>query len=312
MMRSGLVAAALAAVACGACSVLFSPSADQCTTDGDCTARGAAFASTHCSADSLCVSTVGLDAALDADDPLACGKLPAASPDPTKQLDMTMRFTDFSTGLPPENTLVRLCSAIDTNCINARTTLEGDGPGDAGPEGGKGWFKPRADGGMVSTKIEFGFEGFFEVRAPQYPPSFRSTSPPLRNPTNDFEQLLFRPVELKFLSDELLGPGSYESVGHGLVFLFARDCNLVPIPGVTFTTSATDPLLQLFYLVNSAPSITDTKSDALGRGGYVNVPPGLHTFSAYFGEGDNAKRLGSARMLIRAGAVTTLAVPPSP
>lgn len=310
----------LIALASGACSVLFSTSDDQCSTDADCRARGAGFESMRCSAESVCVGGAvgpGVDGSVDAGaesgpaDPFACADLPAPSPDPSRQLDLTMRYTDFSTGTPPENTLVRLCAATDPNCENARSSLEGGGVGDAGPEGGTGWVTPKADG-TVFTKIEYGFEGFFEARAPQYPPTYRSTSPALRDPVNELEQLLLRPAEIKFLSDEALGkPGSYDSAGHGLVFVFARDCNQQPIGGASFTTNASDPLMQLFYIINSAPSIEDTKSDSLGRGGFVNVPPGIHTFSAFTGEGENKKRIGSGRVFVRAGAATTIAVAPS-
>jgi hypothetical protein len=316
-----LLATFLVAGGSGACSLLFATSKDQCATDGDCTSRGAGFESMRCSADNACIPSDvvrgdggdgAVDAAVDsAIDPFACANLPAPSPDPSKQIDMSMRYTDFSTGAPPENTLARLCAATDPNCENARASLTGDGPGDAGPEGGKGWVKVRADG-TVTTKIELGFEGFFEARAVQYPPTFRSTSPALRNPKNEFDQLLLRPAEIKFLADDLLGkPNSYESTGHGLVFVFARDCNQNPIPGATFTTSATDPLMLLFYVINSAPSITDTKSDSLGRGGFLNAPPGIHTFNAFVGEGDKKKKIGSGRVLVRAGAATTIAVAPS-
>jgi hypothetical protein len=305
---------AAATLACGACSVLFSTSGGQCAVDGDCTARGAAFATMHCSADSVCVP--GGDAALDAPvdaqiDPYACANLPAASPDPSKQLDLKMTYTDFSTGAPPTNTLARLCASTDLNCDNPRSSLEGAGSGDAGPEGGTGWVTVKVDG-TVQSKIEFGFEGFFEVRAPQYPPTFRSTSPALRNPTNDLEQLLLRPAEIKFLSDTLFGrPGSYDNIGHGLVFVFARDCEGQPIAGVSFTTNAEDPKMQLFYIINSSPSIQDTKTDSLGRGGFVNVPPGLHAFSAFLGDGPDKKLIGTARVFVRAGAATTIAVTPS-
>lgn len=313
------MATGLVALASGACSVLFSTSDEQCSTDGDCQARGASFASMRCASNSVCVASdvVGSDAAVDggtsdgAVDPFACANLPAPSPDPTKQLDMSMRYTDFSTGAPPTNTLVRLCAATDSNCENARTTLEGAGPGDAGPEGGSGWVMVRPDG-TVSSKIEYGFEGFFEAKAPQYPPTYRSTSPALRNPKNDFEQLLLRPAEIKFLADEALHkPGAYDSANYGLVFVFARDCNQQPIPFASFTTTASDPKLQLFYIINSSPSIEDTKSDSLGRGGYVNVPPGIHTFTGWIGEGENKKRIGSGRVFVRAGAATTIAVSPS-
>lgn len=315
-----VIATSLVAVGSGACSLLFAPDKEQCATDGDCTARGAGFETLRCSVERECVSVTGsvADAAPDtadgadsAIDPFACANLPAPSPDPSKQLAMNMRYTDFSTGAPPSDTLVRLCAATDPSCDNARATLDGAGPGDAGPEAGIGWVKTRADG-TVSAKVELGFEGVFEARATQYPPTFRSTSPALRNPTNEFEQLLLRPSEIKFLASEALGPGKgYESVGHGLVFVFARDCNQQPIPGASFTTSAADPIMQLFYVINSAPSITDTKSDSLGRGGFINVPPGIHTFSAFVGDGETKKRIGSGRVLVRAGAATTIAVSPS-
>jgi hypothetical protein len=314
-----LIAATSLAVGTGACSLLFAPNEDQCSSDTDCTARGAAFASTRCSADNVCIASVGPgvdsstgDAGVDANDPFACAKIPAPAPDPSKPVDVSIRYTDFSTGMPPENTLVRLCANTDSMCMNARTSLQGAGPGDAGPEGGVGWVQTRPDG-TVNSKVELGFEGFFEVRAPQYPPSFRNVSPALRNPTNDFDSLLLRPAELKFLADEALGKqNAYDTVGHGIVFVFAKDCFEQPIGGASFTTTATDPILTPFYVINSAPSITDTKSDSLGRGGFINVPPGIHTFSAFMGEGDQKKRIGSSRALIRVGATTTVVVEPSP
>ena len=321
-MAVRLIAAALLAVGSAACSLLFAPKEDQCSTDVDCTARGAGFAATRCSTDKVCIaSTVavpdgGADAVADAadggSDPFACAKLPAPSPDRTKQLDLSIRYTDFSTGMPPENTLVRLCANTDSKCENARGTLQGDGPGDAGPEGGIGWVKTRVDG-TVSSKVELGFEGFFEVRGVQYPPSFRNVSPALRNPVNEFDSLLLRPKEIKFLADQAFGTlDKYDAVGHGLVFVFAKDCDQQPIGGVSFETTATDPTLGFFYIINSSPSITDTKSDSLGRAGWVNVPPGIHTFSAFRGEGADRTRIGSSRSLIRPGANTTVVVEPSP
>jgi hypothetical protein len=312
-----LLATGLVAFACGACSVLFATNKDQCATDDDCRSRG--FASTRCSVDNVCVATddivrgdasVAADAADATVDPFACASLPAPSPDPSKQVDIAIRFTDFSTGAPPEDTLVRLCAASDPNCQNARATVDGGALGDAGPEGGTGWVTPQKDG-LVGAKVEYGFEGFFEVRAPQYQPTFRSTSPALRNPSNYLEQLLLRPAEIKFLADQALGmPGSYDSVNHGLVFVLARDCTTAAVGGASFTTNAMDPKLQVFYIINSAPSIQDTKTDSLGRGGFLNVPPGIHTFTAF--RDDGTKRLGSGTVLVRAGSVTTIAIDPSP
>ncbi len=325
------IAIALAAVGSGACSLIFGTDQVQCSTDADCAARGAEFAELRCSADSVCVTAAGgtdggvdstpQDAAPDVSDaapdtlvdPFSCGMLPAPNPDFTKQLDISMRYTDFSTGKPPLNTVARLCAATDPTCQNPRNTLVGAGPGDAGsPEAGAGWVTV-TDGGMVTAKVELGFEGFLEAHDSQYPQTIRSISPALRNPTNEFDQFLLRASEIKILADELTGkPDSYDDVGHGMVFVFARECNNLPIEGASFTTDATDPRLLLFYIINSSPSIVNTKTDSLGRAGYLNAPPGIFTFNGFVGEGANKRRYGSGRVLVRAGANTSVVVMPSP
>jgi len=312
-----LVVTTILAVASGACSLLFAPNEDQCSNDGDCTARGNGFAATRCSADKICTSDLtardaGAEAATDsAPGPFACANDPRPKPDPSKQVEATIGYTDNSTGMAPDNTLVRLCSGSDPTCANARL-LQGEGPGDAGPEGGTGWVQTRANG-TVSAQVEYGFEGFFEARGTQYPPSFRNVSPPLVRPTTTFDSILLRPAEIKFLTDQAVKPNAYDPVGHGIVFLLAKDCNEQALANVSFTTSAPDDgTLYPFYIINSSPSTTDTKTDSLGRGGYINAPPGIHTFNAFIGEGSQKRRYGSTRAVIRAGANTTVVVEPSP
>jgi len=242
--------------------------------------------------------------------PFACGALPAPTPDPSTQLELSISYTDNSTGAPPENTVVRLCAAADPGCSTPRTTLQGGGAGNGGSAGGTGWVKLRADG-TVSTKVELGFEGFFEASATQYPPTFRWTPRALRNPKTNFDSVLLRPAEIKFLTDQALGkPGSYDSTGHGIVFVVAQDCDQQPIAGASFTTSASDSLMREFYIINSSPSTTDTKTDSLGRGGFINVPPGVHTFTVFAGEGRTTP-IGSSRVQVRAGAVSSVTVSPS-
>ena len=313
-----LLTTGIAALASGACSLLFPASTAQCASDDDCRARGPSFVAAVCSQESLCVTPAPAlfgDASTSADsgvDPFACAALPAASPDPSRKLELTIKYVDFASGAPPTGTVVRLCAATDSNCANARSGLEGSGPGTAGPDAGAGWVMPRADG-TVSTIIEFGFEGFFEARAPQYPPFFRSTSPALRNPKTEIEQLLLRTNEIEFLADQALRKaGAYDSVGHGLVFVYAQDCEQRPLAGASFTTTAVDEQMRLFYIINSSPSVEDTKTDSLGRGGFINIPAGIHTFTGWLGEGESRKRYGSGRVLVRVGSATVLVVSPSP
>lgn len=315
------MATGLVALLSGACSVLFSTSKEQCATDDDCRARGAGFENARCSLESVCIGATSVPdasapqeaAAGDgASDPFACATLPAENPDQSRQVDMSIRYTDFSSGVPPTQMAVRVCSATDPQCNNPRTTAMGAGPADGGPDSGTGWVTPTT-GGIVTAKVEFGFEGFFEVRNSVYAPTYRYTSPPLRNPKNDFDQIILRQSEIDYLSDLALGKtNSYDSVGHGLVFLLANDCNRQPLAGVHFKLDDTtvDPLTVAFYIINTSPSKEATKTDGLGRGGFINVAPGLHTFTAEFE--DTKKRIGSSRIFVRAGAATTVAVLPSP
>jgi hypothetical protein len=304
------------ALASGACSLIYSTSDDQCATDDDCVARGVGFETLTCSATHVCVPaniTPASDAASDGEadaesDPFGCALLPPPTPDPSRQLDVLMRFTDFVAGAPVLNANVRLCGVADPECAKPRT-IEGGGSVDAGEEGGTGWVVP-SDAGHVTAKVEYGFDGFFEVLSPSYAPTYRFTTPPLRQPSTIFDQLVFTTGEVRFIAETMFGQGALEDKQHGLVFVFARDCFQNPIGGASFRTTALDPLLKQFVIVNSTPSIDETKSDGAGRGGFLNVPEGIHTFIAFYEDG--TKKLGSARAFVRAGSVTTVGIAPSP
>ena len=306
------------ALASAACSLIYATSDDQCATDDDCRARGAGFETSIC-ADRVCISPSGPDVDASTEDvpslgdadvedgPFSCALLPPPIPDPGRQLDVLMRFTDFAAGAPVTNANVRLCGVADPACGKPRA-LEGGGPSDAGPEAGDGWVLP-TDAGHVRAKVEYGFDGFFEVLSPQYAPTYRFTTPPLRAPSTTFDQLVFTTGEVRFIAELTFGQGAL-SPDHGLVFVFARDCFQNPIGGASFRTTALDPLLKPFVIINSTPSADEPNSDAAGRGGFLNVPEGIHTFIAFYENG--TKKLGSARAFVRKGAVTTVGIAPSP
>ena len=314
-----LATSAIFALASGACSIFFSASEEQCTQDEDCRARGAGFENSKCSSNVCSSSTLapGDDASGPSDggvgdsavDPFACAKEPLPQPDPNRKLDLTIRYTELTSGEAPTGAVVRLCAQTDNQCANPRNTIEGNGQADAGPEGGAGLVNLKVDG-TVTAKVEYGFEGFFEVKSSAYAPTFRYSSPPMRA-SKTYEQLILRPSEITYLADLAIGkPNAYDNVGHGLLFLFARDCNQKPLAGVTFTTTAVDPTMQVFFVINTTPSVVDKSTDGLGRGGFFNVPPGLHSFTAEFAA--TKQRIGSVRVLVRAGAATTVDILPSP
>ncbi len=308
------------ATAMQGCSLFFSASGEQCRSDQDCLARGPGFAGSKCSPDFTCTSDDGgspvdastLSDASNADataDPFACASDPIASPDPTRKVNLSIKYLNFTDGLPPNSLAVRLCSQTDPQCNNPRGTLEGNGTADVGADAGSGFVNAKVDG-TVTSAVEVGFEGYLEVRSPNIIPAFRYTSPPLKQSTT-FESLVFRPSEVTFLIDSATGkPNSTELQNHGIVFLFARDCNRRPLSGVSFTTTATDPIMQLLYIINTTPSTTERQTDGSGRGGFLNAPPGLHTFTAFFEA--TKQRIGSVRVFVRAGGATSVDILPSP
>jgi len=186
----------LVAIGCAACSVLFVSSDKQCATDADCHARGSEFASARCSARGMCLVVDEFDAGPETEggtdasaDPFACGKVAAPRPDPATQVDLSLRFIDNSAGGPPKDAVTRLCSSSDPQCTSPRV-LVGE-PSDAGA----GFVVPNA-AGIVSAKVELGFEGYFELQAPGFPPNFRSTSPALWRPENHDDHTLARTEEV--------------------------------------------------------------------------------------------------------------------
>ncbi|HVJ90115.1 MAG TPA: hypothetical protein VM580_09955 [Labilithrix sp.] len=297
------------AVACAACSLIFSTSEVQCATDGDCHARGPEFASTHCSASQLCVaneagSTVDEDAG---DDPFFCARIPSPTPDSTKLVDLSLRIVELSTGAPPADVLVRLCSNSDAPCNKARP-LQGEQV-DAGEEAGAGW-AALDDAGAVYAKVEIGFDGFFQLQAPGAPPTYQTTSPPLWREATNLETIFLRTDEVEYFANTLFGKVGLYNPNAGLVLVFAKDCYLGDLAGITFTTTAEGPDMHAFYIIDSQPSLQETKTGLQGGGGFVNVPPGLFTFTATWAA--TGERLGAARVLVRAGSVTIVDISPTP
>lgn len=310
-MRRASAHAALLVVASAsllaACSLVLDSNEEQCATDADCKARGKGFEKTTCSSVNTCTTRKKADAG--ASDPrFACAGKPLASPDGDREVQLEIRYTDFSTGNTPSGLAVRLCATTDPTCANARTSLEGQAATVDG--GGAGYVSPNADG-VVKGAVEYGFEGFLEVASGTYAPTYRYTSPPVRDDVTQFDQILLRPAEIEFFADLIADTkGAYERNRHALVFVLAQDCQRQALAGVRFTVDVEDDAMVPFYVVNTSPTTSVDRTDALGRAGFLNVPEGIVTFTAE--TADTAQRIGSTSIFVRAGAVTTVAVLPSP
>lgn len=296
-MFTGSVAVAFAS----ACSVALAVDEHQCERDADCKARGSAFKNTHCSEQFVCVKNKKTNTNTDDDPRFACANDEPASIDTSREVGVEIRFADSATGSAPSDLAVRLCATTDPNCEAPRSTLSGETSDE-----GDGYVKLSADGALTGT-VEYGFEGFFETTGGGYDKTLRYTSPPLSD-DSVFDQILLKSSTIDEFAG-LLG-SEFKRDTHGLVFVLAHDCERAALSGVRFTVDNEDDSTVPFYVINTAPSTTADKTDALGRAGFLNVPPGITLFTAEWA--DTGEPIGSASVVVRAGAVTTVAVLPSP
>jgi hypothetical protein len=72
----------------------------------------------------------------------------------------------------------------------------------------------------------------------------------------------------------------------GIILSVARDCNQLPLQGVTFSSSAPG---DVFYIVNDLPNVNTTKTGPQGAAGYVNVPIGTAVLNVATESGQELK-----------------------
>ena len=223
-------------------------------------------------------------------DPLGCRNV-LAPRDITRPLALAVRYKDVR-GQVPEGVSTLLCDGTDPSC-RAPLAVSAD----------------NATGAVTAT-IYYGFDGFFDLRSPApFVPTYRVASQPLQSSVT-YEQPLWRAAELDAWADAALGGRNvYDSATHGIVFLSVRDCNQTLLSGIAVTTTAVDPLVRFVVLAPNGQGTPGAVTGEAGALAIVNVPPGLHTFTAEFA--GTKKRLGSTRILVRAGAVTALDLLPS-
>jgi hypothetical protein len=320
IMKSKLLSYACMVAVCtssvAACSLLFSTK-EQCSSDSECQAKGGAFAQSSCVANACVTDRLPPDGG-DADDggPYACANLPPAQLNTAERVTVSINYLDLNTATAVTQLDARLCASTDLLCSNPRPFLAPDGGVGTGSglDGGLvGGWRPASSAGQFAAVVEYGFEGYFETRSASYGSALRFTSPSLRKST-DFLQVLLNPATTQALAEATLGgrPEAYDGKNRGLIFVLLRDCDQKALAGVKVTTSAVAaaaPAVTGFYILNKAASATARATDSDGQAGFLNVPPGVHTFTAEFA--DTGKRIGSVTATVRAGVTTTINLLPS-
>lgn len=241
----------------------------------------------------------GEDAMPDAGPPVAdwacLGSIEAETPG-AATVSVTLIVVELS-GDPVVGAAVRACGRADDDCATPLGTATSD------------------DNGLATIADlptgAAGFDGYFELTADGFQDGISVANPPITE-SNDASS----PRITTFLSSGDFGLfaaalGTTANAERGHIALAARDCggDMTPDDGAVFRATGLDDESVAFYLIAGTPDGTAEETDASGQGGFLNVLPGrrgvrVDQSITYVGGLDD--------VLVRAGWLTTLAVPPSP
>lgn len=210
------------------------------------------------------------------------------------QAPITVRAVDYlqSTNVP--DITVKLCGENDTDCTTPVATVTTDSLGYADL--------------TIPLHPWHGFRGHLELTGANKVPTIVHLNPPIVGNTPQWTVGVFNLDQLDLVA-RLAGADELKpSRGH--IGALVENCNGDPASGVTFHLENVDEFTSWAYLVNNIPDSTATQTDRNGAVGFFNARPGVTRLTASRVAG--GEFVGSVPVLVRAGWVTTLVVPPSP
>ena len=317
-----VLVACFAAALGSACSLLIDVSGDQCTSDGDCAARGASFATARCVRSACTVDALeaGAEAgpdvgAADASDAMVpidprytcLDRNPApTATKATAAYQVTLTDLLSQKGVP--GLRVKICpNRTDPSCTAPSSTALTDASGVAkltidlrnGPFDGYVDVNPEtADGG--SPKVDGSDQNVY------MPSRIYYTSVQIADDRIDDYQVMQYSTLLLFGS-LFMAKADFTK---GAAFLIAQDCARQDSADRTFGVDQTTMgVTQTFYLKNDQPSTTATMTDPSGIGGYVNLPTGPRTFTSSLA-GTNRK-VSELSGYVRPGTILLAKMAPS-
>jgi len=311
-MRRPIVAAlGLAAfgVAAVACSLLVPLNDVQCSTDGDCAARGAGFAGAVC-VSNVCVrsSEAAVDApseaaTVDAGGPWGCLQL-APDPSGTGTTDVQILVFDafqtytlggsidggtdlqFVEGTVVPGVSVQVCQPLDPKCAGTTPAVTNDA-------------------GLVDfPSVNGAFEGYYLLQqvGVAFPELFYTGRLLASEPTTFFPTSLL-PYNLAAALGGTIGVdvNTDQDGGPGHIFMQAFDCTDHHTAGVSYTLNVEAG--TQFYQQGGLPTTTATQTDPAGVGGFLNVPAGIVKVTATVVT-ENNLALPAYSVFVRSGGQT--------
>lgn len=279
--RSTRVTFAVSTVfAVGACTFLLDSERTQCRTNGDCQGRGigqAVCSEGVCAGPSTPIVEAGdIDAPVD---PMwgCVGKMaPYPAPDRNIPVQYRLRFLlGLSVeGLPGAH--VSACEDTDPDCASPVAATTSD------------------ESGAVVIDVFNGFRGFFKIGSPDAgPPLYGQNLPaipvPLTPETNPIPGYIgvwpvFRDYEFPAVAAASGGSAIKPGLAHML--FISLTCDQKRARGTTVNVDKRAPETYSFYTDDSNnPSLTLGATQSEGAGGYINLNPGLTTFTIRREEG---------------------------
>lgn len=214
----------------------------------------------------------------------SCFRLARPAPrDPS----VILRFTLLRDGAPTQGA-VRVCASDDMMCAAPLANATTD---------------PSSNVTLLVPTGRAGFDGFVEITGANFLPTRTHIWPPL---TADFNTQLFVPSGesvSRFPEGDRVRAGS-----RGLLAAVAATCQGSRAAGVRIELDGVCPGTTRSYDI---PSGWTPDASATGRGGeavFSGLPQGEYRVSSY--RTDSSGRLGTRRVFVRAGWVTSIAVTP--
>lgn len=261
------------------CSALIDVDKEQCTTDNDCAALGAAFKGSVCE-QNVCVKPTEGAAGEGGgpSDPLACAPVEISTEDRVK-FSFAPIYAAGAEPAEPKPFIIKACDQLDLECD-------------------KPVFGPLEvnAGAPQDFMVKPGFAGYFDIKNPDTVDGLLFLGRPVNQDTAGWAITMPTPqlvAGLGLATGEVLDPEK------GFILAVARDCAGALLPGVTVANSKGG--LGYYFLMN-LPDTTLTETKVQGAAGFANVPinttilTGVHNASGH--------ALGPVSVRVKAGTLS--------
>jgi hypothetical protein len=268
-----LLVAAFSVLGVG-CSAVVDSGRVQCSSDSDCTQRGAAFENTMC-VENIC----------EAVDAWSCAKHSTLVAKSTKPVSIDFTLFDAVSQKPAAGLDAALCGKLDLECSAPMSTTKTD------------------DMGMVKVDVPPLFDGYVQISADGYD-STMIFLPPATESISLGQFPLTTMVATTVLGSQL---GKPLLPGTGRVLTTITGCDMQTAGGVALSGENMGDDAAGFYSISGFPSFSATTTDSSGFAGFVNVAPGSITLNAQLEDG---QRVGKVAIFVRSGYVSVRRIQP--